>query len=47
MTTITLTEQEECIVIAGVLELIRGGELTEAGYEAVDSLGEKLGIDRP
>ena len=47
MTTITLTEQEECIVIAGVLELIRGGKLTEAGFAVVDSLGDKLGIDRP
>ena len=47
MTTITLTEQEECIVIAGVLELISGGKLTEDGYAVVDSLGEKLGIDRP
>ena len=47
MTTITLTEQEEYIVIAGVLELIRGGKLTEDGYAVVDSLGEKLGIERP
>lgn len=47
MTTITLTEQEEYIVIRGVIELIRGGELSEAGIAVVDSLGEKLGIDRP
>ena len=45
MTTLTLTEQEEYIVILGVFELIRGGELTEAGLAAVDSLGEKLGIE--
>lgn len=44
-TTITLTDQEKYIVIAGIIELLKNDLLTPDGVDVVDSLRWKLGIE--